>query len=73
MVKEQLCQKLELGEVNTLVQTLWTNFQTAGDRLRIYRERFEELSNEIKVSQACESLWPDISSDMPNRNREAFI
>ena len=54
-VNDQLCKKLELQEVDTLVLTPRTNVQAAGDRLRTHRERFEELSNEIKILQACES------------------
>ena len=54
-VSEQLYPKLELQEVNTLVQTPETNVQAARDRLRNHQERFEKLSRETKASQICES------------------
>ena len=39
--------------MDTLVQTPRTNVQAAaGNRLRVHHERFEELSNEIKLSQS---------------------
>ena len=49
-VNDQLCRKLEPQELNTL----GTNFQAARDRLRVHPERFEKLSSETTVSQACE-------------------
>ena len=45
---DQLSQKLELQEVDSVVQTQRRNVQAAGNRLlRIYRQRSEELSNGI--------------------------
>ena len=38
------------------VQTPRKNDQAAGDRLRFHHQRFEELSNEIQVTKACETL-----------------
>ena len=38
-----------------LVQTPRRNDQAAGDRQRIHRQRFEQLSNEITITKACES------------------
>ena len=54
-VNDQSHQKLVPQEVDTLVQTPRTNVQAVGDRLRIHDQRFEELSNEIKITQVCES------------------
>ena len=52
---DQLSQKLEPQEVDSLVQTLRRNDQAAGNRFRIYLQRFEELSSEIQLTKACES------------------
>ena len=54
-VNDQLSQKLERQEVDSLVQTPRTNVQAAGDRLRVHHQTFEELSNEIQITKACES------------------
>ena len=53
---DQLSQKFEAQEVYSSVQTPRTNVPAAGDRLRVHRERFEELSNEIQITKACESV-----------------
>ena len=52
-VNDQLSQKLEPQEMDSLVQTPRTTVQ-AGDRLRTQHQRFEELSNEIQKTKACE-------------------
>ena len=51
---DQLSRKLEPQEVDSLVQTPRRSDQAAGDRLRVYRQRFEDLSNEIQITKACE-------------------
>ena len=38
------------------VQTPRRNDLAAGDRLRFHHQRFEELSNEIQITKACESV-----------------
>ena len=57
---DQLSQTLEPQEVDSLVQVPRRNDQAAGNRLRICRQRLEELSNEIQITKACESagfMW----------------
>ena len=49
-VNDQLSQKLEPQEVDSLVQTPRTNVQAAGDRLRAHHQRFEELFNGIQIT-----------------------
>ena len=44
---DQLYQKLELEEMNTLVQTLGTKVQAARDRLRDHQEKFENYSEQF--------------------------
>ena len=46
---DQLSHKFEAQEV-------WTNVPAAGGRLRVHHERFGELSNEIQITKACESV-----------------
>ena len=54
-VNDQLPQKLEPQELDTSVQTPRRNDEASGDRLRIHHQRFEDLSNEIQITKACES------------------
>ena len=79
---DQLSHKFEAQEVYSLVQTPRTNVPAAGGRLRVHHERFEELSNEIQITKACESvgfmrsvsLEPkevDSLVQTPGRNNEA--
>ena len=45
---------MEPEEANTLTQAPETNVQLARERLRDHREKFENLSKEVKESQTCE-------------------
>ena len=45
---------LELEEANTQLQAPETNVESSKDPLRIYQEKVEKMSSEIKVSQTSE-------------------
>ena len=53
---DQLSQNFEAQDVESSVQTPRTNVPAAEDRLRIHHQRSEELSNEIQMTKACESV-----------------
>ena len=50
-VNEQLRRKWELEGVNTLVQALETNVQTARERLHEHQENSKSYQERYKVSQ----------------------
>ena len=52
---DQLSQNFEAQEVDSSVQTPRTNVPAAGDQLLVHHQRFEELSNEMQITKACES------------------
>ena len=52
---DQSSQKLEPQEVDSLVQTPRRNDDAAGNRLRVYLQRFEEWATEVQLTKACES------------------
>ena len=54
---DQLSQKFEPQEVDSLIRTSRTNVPAEGDRLRVHHQRFEKLSNERQITKACESAW----------------
>ena len=47
---DQLHQKLEPREVDSLVQTPRRNDEAAGKRLRTYHQRFEDLAKEVQFT-----------------------
>ena len=64
---EQLFQKLEPPEVDSLVQTPRRNDEAVGNRLRMYLQNFEEFAKEFQFTKAFESAgcMRRVSSNAP--------